>query len=563
MTTMLNFYALQDDPFSLTSNPAWFFASRSATAALQTLRESLHAGRALAILLGESGVGKTFLVHEALAHRDLQHLKMVHLWYPKCSFHETLQMIGWELGLKEGTDDATPLAYALHRTLLTEHARGRQVVLVIDEAHTIPVESLERLVYLSHVRALTGAPLLQVILIGLPALWRHFSALSLRPYKHQMVTRVTLAPLTYDESWAYIRHRLQQAGVGDATVFTPGAIRHVARHAHGNPRVINMLCTHMLLTGFAARQKPIAAPIAQDVMTAYSPTSSYPRWWYGVTAAASILAVTGMLGLFPSTSRILTARGPRNLVPFTRSLLADSSAETVQHPATTVSSPTVSPLAALPTSTTAASPPPASTERLSLSVQDAALPEPLAFQTPFAMSPATAQTPPATPPPVPPQETTPSAIPPIVPEQFMPLQTLQEVVRLSKTAPRPQVLPSLPVPSTRITSPHHGATVAQKIAVEGVMTGLQPDQHVFVCVQSQAFGRRIYPQGRVRPDPTGQWTVASIYRSSGYRYETFLVSTTNPISAALLSAPQVRKYGLHDLPASTQRLGTAIIVMRE
>jgi hypothetical protein len=95
------------------------------------------------------------------------------------------------------------------------------------------------------------------------------------------------------------------------------------------------------------------------------------------------------------------------------------------------------------------------------------------------------------------------------------------------------------------------------------MTGLQPDQHVFVCVQSQAFGRRIYPQGRVRPDPTGQWTVASIYRSSGYRYETFLVSTTNPISAALLSAPQVRKYGLHDLPASTQRLGTAIIVMRE
>jgi hypothetical protein len=105
--------------------------------------------------------------------------------------------------------------------------------------------------------------------------------------------------------------------------------------------------------------------------------------------------------------------------------------------------------------------------------------------------------------------------------------------------------------------------VAQKIAVEGVIAGLHPDQHVFVCVQSQAFGRRIYPQGKVRPDPTGQWTVESIYRSSGYRYATFLVSTTNLTSAALLSAPQARKYGLHDLPASTERLGPAIVVMRE
>ena len=133
----------------------------------------------------------------------------------------------------------------------------------------------------------------------------------------------------------------------------------------------------------------------------------------------------------------------------------------------------------------------------------------------------------------------------------------------SKTAPRPRATSTPPVPTTRITSPHHGATVAQKIAVEGVMAGLHPDHHVFVCVQSQAFGRRIYPQGRVRPDPTGQWTVESIYRSSGYRYETFLVSTTNTTSAALLSAPQARKYGLHDLPASTERLGAAIVVMRE
>ena len=172
MTTMLNYYALQGDPFSPTSHPAWFFASQSHTAALQTLMESLKAGEDLTVLLGEPGVGKTFLVHVALAHSNLQHLKIVHLWYPTCSFHDTLQMIGWEFGLDAVASDAAKLAQVLHRALLAEHERGRQVVVVIDEAHTIPVENLERLVRLSHVRALTGEPLLQMLLVGLPTLPR-------------------------------------------------------------------------------------------------------------------------------------------------------------------------------------------------------------------------------------------------------------------------------------------------------------------------------------------------------------------------------------------------------
>ena len=105
--------------------------------------------------------------------------------------------------------------------------------------------------------------------------------------------------------------------------------------------------------------------------------------------------------------------------------------------------------------------------------------------------------------------------------------------------------------------------VARKIAVEGMIAELQSDQHVFLCVQSQAFGRRIYPQGRVRPDATGKWTVESIYGSSGYRYETFLVITTNTESVVLLNAQQSRKYGLRSLPPNTERIGTAIVVMRE
>jgi len=105
--------------------------------------------------------------------------------------------------------------------------------------------------------------------------------------------------------------------------------------------------------------------------------------------------------------------------------------------------------------------------------------------------------------------------------------------------------------------------VRQKIAVEGVLAGLRPEQHVFVCVKSQAFGRLIYPQGQVVPDNTGQWTVESVYGTPGYSYETFLVVTTNAEAAAMLSNQHARKYGMRELPPGTERLGTAIVVTRE
>ena len=105
--------------------------------------------------------------------------------------------------------------------------------------------------------------------------------------------------------------------------------------------------------------------------------------------------------------------------------------------------------------------------------------------------------------------------------------------------------------------------MGQKVAVEGVLAGLRPEQHVFLCVKSQAFGRLIYPQGQVLPVPSGQWTVESVYATPGYSYETFLVVTTNAEAAAMLSDQHARKYGMRDLPPGSERLGTVIVVTRE
>lgn len=358
----LNFYDLQVDPFANTSNPAWFFASRGHQAALEALLESLKAHQSLALLLGEAGVGKTFLLHTALAHSDLQHIKQVHVFYPKLSLPDIFKVMCRDLGLDEVTYDAAQMAHALHRALLTEHERGHRVVLIIDEASTIPIDILANLLQLSNFKAFTGEPLLQMVLVGLPELWRHFRTPLLQPFKPLAVTRVVLPPLTYGESLAYIRHRLQQACVDASTetVFAPGAVRAVAKQAGGNPRTINVLCTHMLISGFLARQRPISAHIAQDVIMASGVKSSHTQWRWGVTAA-SLLAVATMVGLLSSTHQLPSERGPRRLLQLTRGLLTVSGADTAQPP--TASSHSVPTLSTPPALTIAPDPTLAPTER--------------------------------------------------------------------------------------------------------------------------------------------------------------------------------------------------------
>src|SRR5262249_27539735 len=357
------FFGLLHHPFSDTADLALLFASQRYTTALQALIGSLKTGKTLVTLLGEPGVGKTFLLHTALTHRDLQPFKMVYVfYYPQLSLHNILQLMCREFGLNVASYDLAQMTHAVYQALLAEHARGRQVVLVIDEAHTIPITILDILVRLTTLSTSTGDPLLQIVLAGLPALWQHCHAPPLRPFTKGKVTRVTLTPLTYPESVTYIRHRLHQAGAVDSPVFARGAMRHMARYARGIPRVMNVLCTNMLTAGFEARQKPISAHMARKVLTAYRATSFHARWAWGVTVAAGLLVVAGMVGMFPSGYQTVSERTLWGLRQFTPSLLAVSGMDTAQQPVESVSPPAVPVLSAPSTSIVAVSPPPAPAE---------------------------------------------------------------------------------------------------------------------------------------------------------------------------------------------------------
>ena len=334
----LNFYDLHHDPFSITAAPDMLFLSGSHKVALQAIIAGITTGQEFIVLLGEPGLGKTFLLQAALAHNDLQHIKAIHLFYPKLSAYDILKMIYWELGGDGVIQDAEQLTTSFYHALLAEHERGQHVVLIIDEADTVPLEALERLLWLAHLRTSSDKPLLQIVLAGLPTFWHHGNGALLRSFKKGLATRVTLTPLTFAESLAYIRHRLLQAGAAADTVFTAEAMQKVARYARGNPRVMNILCTNLLITGFLAQQKRIPASMARDVIAAYRTRNISPQWRRGVAYAAGVLVVAGLAGAFQYERLVVSEPGGHPLAPHT-SLQELTSADVAQPPVEMETSP--------------------------------------------------------------------------------------------------------------------------------------------------------------------------------------------------------------------------------
>jgi WD40 repeat protein/type II secretory pathway predicted ATPase ExeA len=336
----LDFYDLQRDPFSNTATPDMLFLSGCHKAALQALIAGLKAGQQCVTLLGKPGLGKTFLLHAALAHSDLQHIKAIYIDYPKLSTYDLLRIICWELGCAAVTQDAEKLTASFYHALRTEHERGRPVVLIIDEVGILPIKTFKHLLGLANFSASsTGAPLLQIVLAGLPGIWQHGHGALLRSCEKRSVTRLLLTPLTYPESLAYIRHRLLRVGADAATVFTAEAMERVARYARGNPRVLNVLCTNLLITGLLTQHKPLPATIARDVIAAHRATYSSTRWRRAVAYAAGILVVAGLAGVFQYEPQYLSERGSPSLVSLPPSLQDRASLATAQRPSESAVSP--------------------------------------------------------------------------------------------------------------------------------------------------------------------------------------------------------------------------------
>lgn len=241
------------------------FAHARAQAVLHGLRQGIETRQQLIVCTGEAGLGKSRLLHAYLESIDPQQLQAIVLTTLPQTFDDFLMLVSQALAVKQATDDRTAGLVRLRQALRAASTLRRQVVCFIDQAHEWPLDLLAQVLTLAHLEA-RAEPLLQIVLVGRPALQHALKHPQVRDLTAGCVLCPTLVPFTKQESAAYIQHCLVQSGAQPAAIFTPGAIKSLVAHGQGNPRTLNSLCQRVLQAGAQLQQQPISAATARQVL---------------------------------------------------------------------------------------------------------------------------------------------------------------------------------------------------------------------------------------------------------------------------------------------------------
>jgi general secretion pathway protein A len=253
----LSFYGLRDAPFAPTPDPKFLFQSARHREALAQLIYGVRERKGFIVLTGEIGTGKTTLLRTLLERLNAD-TPVAYVHNSALNIEGLLEYVLQDWGVKSTANSHAQRLFELNEFLIDQHRKGGTPVLVIDEAQNLSVETLEAVRMLSNFET-TNQKLMQILLVGQPELRVKLDLPELRQLKQRIGLRCHIAPLSAEETRLYIRHRLRIAGAVDAGTFTDGAIQKIADYSGGTPRVINIVCDHCLLSGFADSKKRIDA----------------------------------------------------------------------------------------------------------------------------------------------------------------------------------------------------------------------------------------------------------------------------------------------------------------
>jgi general secretion pathway protein A len=291
----LSFFGLNEKPFAITPDPRYLYLSERHAEALAHLLYGINESGGFIQLTGEVGTGKTTVVRTLLS-RVPHHADVAVILNPRVTPVEFLLTICEELGLPIADADRSSVKQmvdALNRRLLTAHAEGRRIIVIVDEAQNLSAEVLEQVRLLTNLETPTQK-LLQIILIGQPELRVLLDRTELRQLAQRITGRYHLEPLSSEETKGYVRHRLRVAGsTGD--IFTASALAEVFRLSRGIPRVINVTCDRALLGAYTQETRKLGPTLVRRAAGEVYGRRFLPLWLGWVAAAAGLAVVAGAL----------------------------------------------------------------------------------------------------------------------------------------------------------------------------------------------------------------------------------------------------------------------------
>ena len=306
----LEHFGLREPPFSITPHTEFFFAGGNRGATLEALIYAATHDEGIIKVSGEVGSGKTMLCR-MLLEKLPKHVETVYLTTPTLSREDILHAFAAELGIELPGSRTYQMMRALQEHLLAIYASGRQVVMMIDEAHAMPAETLEEIRLLSNLES-NRHKLLHIVLFGQPELDERLCGKSMRQLKDRITHNFALEPLRRDDIGDYLMFRLRAAGYRGPDLFTASAIRMLSNTSQGLTRRINILADKCLLSAFAEGQHIIDArhikAAIRDVQFAprQDRLARIIRRIAGMAAGAAMLVAAWQIG----TSSALTATKP-------------------------------------------------------------------------------------------------------------------------------------------------------------------------------------------------------------------------------------------------------------
>jgi type II secretory pathway predicted ATPase ExeA/septal ring-binding cell division protein DamX len=304
MSLYLEHFGLREPPFRITPHTDFFFSGANRGPTLDALIYAITEDEGIVKVTGEVGSGKTMLCR-MLFERLPAEIETLYLANPSLSREEILGAIADELGIPANGKATHSLTRALQDALIERYAAGKRVVILIDEAHAMPSESLEEIRLLSNLESKANK-LLQITLFAQPELEERLAPNDMRQLRERITQHFNLTPLKPTDVASYIEFRLRAAGYHGPNPFTDQAIELIAKVSEGLSRRINILADKALLAAYSSGSHKVdRAEIQTAIQDArFTPLQQTPEspqkkmYWTlgGLLVAISIFALAFSLG---------------------------------------------------------------------------------------------------------------------------------------------------------------------------------------------------------------------------------------------------------------------------
>lgn len=259
-----NFYGLSERPFRILPDPDYLYLSTKHKLALVYLEYGLVNQAGFIVITGEIGTGKTTLIRTLLRKLDPE-TRVASIFNTSVGPEDILEMILREFEIPFSGRSKTECLDRLHTYLIEQYKQGHRVVLIVDEAQNLSLETLEEIRLISNLQT-EKEHLIQIVLVGQPDLRAKLVHPQLEQFAQRISVHYHLLPLDRPETGAYITYRLNVAGFNGASLFTPAALDIVFEASKGIPRLINIVCDAALVYGFADELKTIDRETIEQVM---------------------------------------------------------------------------------------------------------------------------------------------------------------------------------------------------------------------------------------------------------------------------------------------------------